>query len=60
MWEMLTGEFSGKPFDVDTDKVYKDKCKLLRNMKDILDFRTSKILDQYGEKINVEMYNVRQ
>ena len=57
-WEMAIGEFSGKPFDVSLDKCNKDKCKLFRCMKDILDLRITKIIEHCNKKINQEIYEI--
>jgi hypothetical protein len=57
---MLIGEFSGKPFNIDSNKVFKDKCKLFRCMKDILDFRISKLIDHTDEKIDEKIFNIIQ
>ncbi|CAG8566583.1 17686_t:CDS:10 [Gigaspora margarita] len=59
-WEVIVGEFSGKPFEPLLDKCYKDKCKLFRCMKDILDLRISKISKFCNAKINNEIYDIIQ
>ena len=38
-WELVIGEFSGKPFNPDNDKIFTDRCKLFRCMKGVLDDR---------------------
>ena len=38
-WELVIGEFSGKPFSPDNVKIHNDRCKLFRCMKDVLDNR---------------------
>ena len=42
-WELAIGEFSGKPFKPEEDKIFYDRCKLFRGMKDILDDRLQEI-----------------
>lgn len=59
-WEMVIGEFSGKPFELSLDKYFKDKCKLFRCMKDIHDLRVTKITKLFHSKISKEMYDLVQ
>ncbi|CAG8684062.1 3683_t:CDS:2, partial [Racocetra persica] len=58
--EVIVGEFSGKPFEPLPDKCYKDKCKLFRCMKDILDLCISRILKFCSGMINKEICNIIQ
>jgi hypothetical protein len=57
---MLIGKFLEKLFNIDTNKVFKNKCKLFRYMKDILDFHILKLIDYINEKIDERIFNIIQ
>ncbi|CAG8459393.1 6211_t:CDS:2 [Paraglomus occultum] len=54
-WELAIGEFSGKPFKPDEDKIYTDRCKLFRGMKDILDDRLLAIM---RDRLSQQAYEI--
>src|SRR6185312_16608082 len=54
-WEIVIGEFSGKPFSPDKDKFYTDRCKLFRCMKDVLDDR---LLAVAQNRLDKETYKI--
>ena len=57
-WEMVAGEFCGRPFEPDRKKYRKDLFKLFRIMKDMLDCLIAQIISCSNGKINEEIYNL--
>lgn len=57
-WEMVAGEFCGKPFEPDRRKYRKDLFKLFRIMKDMLDCLIAQIISCSNGKINKEIYDL--
>ena len=57
-WEMVAGEFCGRPFEPDRKKYRKDLFKLFRIMKDMLDCLIAQIISCSNGKINEEIYDL--